>query len=358
MTPPFDRDAWSVMGMPVDNVTRAEAAGLIETAITQRTRLSFVTPNVNWLVRALKDQNAMDQIIRADLSLADGAPIVWLARQLGMPIAERVAGSDLFSYLQNDTRTDTLPIRVFFFGGRDGAAEAACAQLKAENGRLIPVGWHNPGYGRVSDMTRPDIQAKINATEPDFIVVALGAAKGQAWIEANLKALDAPVIAHLGAVVDFVGGTIKQAPAFVSRLGLEWVWRIFAEPSLWRRYWRDGWALLGLVAKNLLPLRRAARFSHDPEPLTLSQMADASGICLKYRGDLVASTRPQLAPVYAEISMLKQPVRLDLTEVGAIDAAALGQIHLLQHALLWQDQTLSLQAPPHLAAAIAAAGLI
>lgn len=358
MTPPFDRDVWSVMGMPLDNVTLAEAAGLIEAAISQRTRLSFVTPNVNWLVRALEDQDAMDQILRADLSVADGAPIVWLAKQLGAPISERVAGSDLFSYLQNDTRADALPIRVFFFGGRDGAAEAACARLAALNGRFIPAGWHNPGFGSVADMTHPDIQAKINACNPDFVLVALGAAKGQAWIEANLDALDAPVIAHLGAVVDFVAGTITRAPGFVSRIGLEWVWRILAEPSLWRRYWQDGKALIRLTRERLRPLQQAAQADRPARALSVSQVPEADQVSIVMDGDMLDTERPHIAPVYAAAALTRQPISLDLCKVGVVDSAALGQIHLLQHAMLWQNQSLTIKAPPHLDAAFKASGLV
>ncbi len=202
----FDRDVWAIMGMPLDNVTLEEAARLVERAVESRQRLSFVTPNVNWMVRALQDEQAMRQIVNADLSLADGAPVVWLARQLGMPLKERVAGSDLFDLLRKADPTLSPPIRVFFFGGREGSAQAAHDKLVEEQGRLVSVGWHNPGFGDVDSMTREDIRAKINAAKPDFVIVSLGAAKGQAWIEQNQAKLEAPVIAHLGAVVDFVAG--------------------------------------------------------------------------------------------------------------------------------------------------------
>ncbi|MEM7755599.1 MAG: WecB/TagA/CpsF family glycosyltransferase, partial [Planctomycetota bacterium] len=128
--------------------------------------------------------------VNADLSLADGAPVVWLARQLGMPLKERVAGSDLFDLLRKSDPTLSPPIRVFFFGGREGSAQAAHDKLVEEQGRLVSVGWHNPGFGDVDSMTREDIRAKINAAKPDFIIVSLGAAKGQAWIEQNQAKLD------------------------------------------------------------------------------------------------------------------------------------------------------------------------
>ena len=159
----FDRDVWAIMGMPLDNVTLEEAARLVERAVETRQRLSFVTPNVNWMVRALKDEQAMRQIVNADLSLADGAPVVWLARQLGMPLKERVAGSDLFDLLRKADPSLSSPIRVFFFGGREGSAQAAHDKLLEEQGRLVSVGWHNPGFGDVDSMTREDICAKIKA---------------------------------------------------------------------------------------------------------------------------------------------------------------------------------------------------
>ncbi|MEO0700216.1 MAG: WecB/TagA/CpsF family glycosyltransferase, partial [Pseudomonadota bacterium] len=259
MSSAFDRDVWAILGMPLDNVTLDEAARLVEQAVETRTRLSFVTPNVNWLVRALKDKETMRQIINADLSLADGAPVVWLAKQLGMPLRERVAGADLYERLRSDTDQNARPIRIFFFGGREGAAEAAGRTVERENGRLICAGWHNPGFGDVESMSTPDIRSKINAARADFIIVSLGAAKGQAWIEHNLAHLDAPVIAHLGAVVDFAAGTIRRAPGWVSRAGLEWIWRIFAEPALWRRYWNDGKDFAALIHQRLGVLKRAGR---------------------------------------------------------------------------------------------------
>ena len=357
MTDPFDRDVWSVLGMPLDNLTLAEAVKRIELAIERGERLSFVTPNVNILVRALKDPTAMAQIVRTDMSLADGAPVVWLARQLGMPLQERVAGSDLFEAMRRDTRPEALPIRVFFFGGRDGAAEAACAVLAAEAGRLIPAGWHNPGFGTVEEMTSPEIQSKIKAAKPDFIVVSLGAAKGQAWIEANLEALEAPVIAHLGAVVDFVAGTISRAPHLVSRLGLEWVWRIFAEPSLWKRYWRDGRALLGLVGQRLNRLKRIGKAPSEPQKLEISSHTSEPVHTLTLRGDAVHASVPQLNLAFREAVVSANQLEIDLQQVRALDAAALGQIHLLQHHFKADTSRLTLQIPAHLRPALSAAGM-
>ena len=338
MNSAFDRDVWASFGMPIDNVSLDEAASLVEQAVETRTRLSFVTPNVNWMVRALKNDSAMRQIVNADLSLADGAPVVWLARQLGMPLTERVAGSDLFDRLRADTSENAKPIRIFFFGGRDGAAEAAHNALQDEQGRLLAAGWHNPGFGDVESMSSSEIRDKINAAKPDFVIVSLGAAKGQDWIEHNQSELEAPVIAHLGAVVDFVAGTIKRAPDWATRIGLEWVWRIIAEPSLWKRYWNDGKDLIGIVSGSLGRLKKTSRAKQGVQGVE----ATFNGSALALSGDLVISTRNEIRENLSVAAQKPSDCQLDLTAVRTIDASALGQLRMLEQSLMRRGNRLEI----------------
>ncbi|MEL6414709.1 MAG: WecB/TagA/CpsF family glycosyltransferase [Pseudomonadota bacterium] len=338
MNSAFDRDVWAIFGMPLDNVSLDEAARLIEQAVDTRTRLSFVTPNVNWLVRALKSDHAMRQIVNADLSLADGAPVVWLARQLGMPLNERVAGSDLFDRLREDTSADAKPIRIFFFGGREGAAEAAYNALNDEQGRLTAAGWHNPGFGDVESMSSSEIRDKINAAKPDFVIVSLGAAKGQDWIEHNQSELEAPVIAHLGAVVDFVAGSIKRAPKWATQIGLEWVWRVIAEPSLWKRYWNDGKDFIGIVSGGLGRLKKVARTKRGVRAVE----AAFNGSALTLSGDLVIETRSEVRENLSVAAQKPSDCQLDLTAVRTIDASALGQLRMLEQSLMRRGNRLEI----------------
>lgn len=329
---PFQRNVWSVFGVPVDAVTLDAAEAQLRGAVETRTRLSFVTPNLNWLVRALRDAEAMQQVREADLSLADGAPVVWLARQLGAPVPERVAGSDLFDRLRVK-KPGHKPIRVFFFGGREGAAEAANAKLNAEDGGLIGCGALNPGYGSVEDMGAPVIFDTINRARPDFVVVSLGAAKGQAWISRYQNRLEAPVIAHLGAVVDFVGETIARAPAWMSRMGLEWVWRIYAEPSLWRRYFSDGLRLMGLVPNRLWALQRDYRHLKDLGPLKVEAERLADGFKIRLSGNACAADLEELRPVLTRALDAKGPVTLNGEGIGLVDSACLGVLAVLKSRL-------------------------
>jgi N-acetylglucosaminyldiphosphoundecaprenol N-acetyl-beta-D-mannosaminyltransferase len=199
-------------------------------------------------------------VIHSELSIADGMPIVWMAKLLGVPITARVAGSSLVDVLD---RTGGLnaKLKVYFFGGPDGVAEAACAALNARNSGLECVGFQSPGFVSVSEMSAQSRIDAINSCAPDFVIVALGAKKGQEWIELNRSKIDAPVISHLGAVVNFVAGSVARAPLWMQRTGLEWLWRIMEEPALWNRYWRDGLGLLELLLINLLP-HAVWRLSH------------------------------------------------------------------------------------------------
>lgn len=220
-------------------------------AMRDRQRLFLSTPNLNFLMTAQRDAAFRASVLHSDLSVADGMPILWLARRQGTPLPERVAGASLFEALRQGDGQAVLgrPIKVFFFGGPPGVAQRACEVLNAEHaqgGSMQGVGALCPGFGAVQEMSTPEVLAAINASDADFLVVALGAQKGQAWILHNLPHLQVPVVSHLGAVVNFVAGTVRRAPSAWQRWGLEWLWRIKEEPGLFKRYWADGWGFLRL----------------------------------------------------------------------------------------------------------------
>lgn len=249
-----DRNLHWILGLPFDAVTLQEAVQRVRTAAIDRTPLFISTPNLNFLIASQKDPEFRDSVIRSDLSLADGMPIIWLAKLLKVPIHERVAGSSLFEVLRyQPIKAGERPLRVYFFGGPDGIAQRANAAINHDSSSMVCCGYMSPGFGSLEEMSTPEILQQINACQADFVVVSLGAKKGQAWIERNRSQITAPVISHLGAVVNFVAGNVQRAPAWVQRIGMEWVWRIKEEPSLWIRYVKDGFGLLHLWITQVLP---------------------------------------------------------------------------------------------------------
>lgn len=343
----FDRDVYCLLGLPFDAVNMADTVRIARTAVAQRTACFISTPNLNFLIGCRTDRQFRESVINSDLSIADGMPLVWIARLLDIPIHERVAGSDLFEKLRSNTPQQ---LSVYFFGGPDGVAETACRRLNAEHSGLRCTGFGSPGFGSVADMSSEATIVTINTSNADFLLVSLGAKKGQAWIERNRARISVPIISHLGAVVNFVAGTCNRAPFWMQRGGLEWLWRIKEEPGLWRRYFFDGLAFIRLLATRAIPHYLFIRH-HAP---TMAEIESATLVTQKRLGETVirlrgAWTRQNLGPLRAclsELALADTDLRLDLKQVSYVDASFLG-LMLLLHGHQKQHRRRLIFSPPN-----------
>ena len=248
-----NRNVWCIQGLPFDLTNIHDAINKLHHAAVNKTPCFISTPNLNFLIESQKDTQFKDSVINSDLSVVDGKPLIWIARLLKIPIRERVAGSDLIEELIKN-KAGHKPLKVFFFGGEQGIGELACRKLNAINSGLQCVGNLNPGFGSIEDMSSIEIIDEINQSDADFIIVSLGAKKGQAWIERNRRELNAPIISHLGAVINFIAGTVNRSPKIFQNMGLEWLWRIKEEPALWKRYFFDGISFIYLFTFKVIPL--------------------------------------------------------------------------------------------------------
>jgi N-acetylglucosaminyldiphosphoundecaprenol N-acetyl-beta-D-mannosaminyltransferase len=333
----FQRDVYCLLGLPFDALDMESAARRIRQAVAQRTPCFFSTPNLNFLIGCRAGRGFRDSVIQSDLSIADGMPIVWIARLLGLPIHERVAGSDLFDYLR---KTSDHGMSVYFFGGMQGVAAEACRRLNAESSGMTCAGHECPGFGSIEDMSGDESIKKINASGADFLLVSLGAQKGQAWIIRNRARISVPVISHLGAVLNFVAGSVNRAPIWMRRTGLEWLWRMLEEPALWRRYFRDGVALTMLLVTRIIPyawhlawrrpeLNQNATSNietHESETVIVINLRGAWG-----RRDLMP-----LRECFSGVARAGKDVCIDASGVTYIDSAFAGLLvllygHLQQH---------------------------
>lgn len=326
--PDFERDVHCLLGLPVDAVDMDGAEAAVRRAIGQGKPCFLSTPNLNFLVACQDDADFRRSVIDSDLSVADGMPLVWMARLLGIPLPERVAGSGLVERLR---RPGGEPVKVYFFGGPDGAAQAAGRALAQERGGLRCVGFASPGFGNIQDMSTPALIDAINASGADFLVVALGARKGQAWIQHNRARLAVPVVSHLGAVVNFVAGTVRRAPAWMQAAGLEWLWRIREEPALWRRYWHDAGALARLFLTRVLPWAWWQRRCR-PGTAELAAAAvemDAGRPGLRLHGAWSRDNLPRLRACLTPDFLAGQDLGLDMENVTYVDSAVIGLLLLL-----------------------------
>jgi N-acetylglucosaminyldiphosphoundecaprenol N-acetyl-beta-D-mannosaminyltransferase len=330
--PDFGRDVHCLLGLPIDALDMDRTVEAVRRAIRLKQPCFLSTPNLNFLIACRSDPAFRRSVVDSDLSVADGMPLVWMARLLGIPIPERVAGSGLVERLRQGDGDD--PVKVFFFGGPDGVAETACRALAQEKSGLVGVGFASPGFGDIGEMSRPEIIDRINRSGADFLVVALGAKKGQAWIRHNRARLTVPVVSHLGAVVNFVAGTVGRAPEWMQKAGLEWLWRIREEPALWRRYWRDGLAFSRLFLTRVLPyawfLGHCRLGARDWPAASVAAEAEAGRLLLRLRG---AWTRADLALFRSRLApeiLAGRDLHLDLGEVPYVDSAFVGFLILLR----------------------------
>lgn len=320
----FQRPVYLLMGLPFDAIDMATAVDQVATAARTGRRFLLSTPNLNWLIACQRDEAFRNSVLQSELSLPDGMPVVWLARLLGLPLRQRVPGSDLFQRLR------ARPLSVHFFGGPPGFAGQACENLNRSGDPMRCRGHLSPGFGGIEEMSDPATLAAINASGADFLVVALGARKGQDWILRNLDRLRIPVVSHLGAVVNFVAGSVARAPGLVGKLGLEWLWRIKEEPGLWRRYWQDGFGFLGYLLRQGLPALILSRRTPSRSG-ELEVIADPEGqLHLRLSGFWSEAGLKPLREALADLNTCPRAVRLDLGGVNHLDSAALGLLALLR----------------------------
>lgn len=322
----FNRQVWCICGLPYDAVDMPLAADYIKKAVASQQPCFLSTPNLNFLIQAQKDKGFRESVINSDLSIADGMPLIWIARMLKIPMPERVTGSGLMERLYAERITP--PICVYFFGGEQGVGEAAWQAINQKNAGLQAVGSYCPGFGSVEEMSSDAIISEINRHDIDFLIVALGAKKGQAWIEHNRHRLNAPVISHLGAVVNFFAGTVKRAPVWMQRFGFEWLWRIMQEPLLWKRYFFDGLQFAKLLAANVMPyaiwMRLNQSLLNDSRQPGIDVAEGVDAISLKLAGACTVKTIGVLRPVFKNLAEKRKNILIDLQAVAVVDGAFLG----------------------------------
>ena len=329
------REVYGILGIAIDPVDMTIVTNKIKLAVAKGKLLFISTANLNFIVMSQSDAEFRESLLKSDVCTADGMPVVWLARLLGIPVRSRLAGADIFEALKwiNDR---SQPVKVFIFGGAEGIAAAACKRLNSESNGMSCVGSYYPGFTTIDEMSGDPIIDKINSCSADFLAVALGAQKGQAWLMKNHDRLQIPVRVHLGATINFQAGAIKRAPTTMQRLGLEWLWRIKEEPQLWRRYWSDGLAFLQLLLTRVLPLMAITQWSqfksgrHD---LLVEQNEDQKSVNISLNGAAVRENIDKVVVSFQAAAAGTKDIVINFRNTCVLDARFLGLLAMLDRQL-------------------------
>jgi len=233
MPPAADR--FAVLGTWIRRTDPERTLAVIRGWIASGRRDYVCLVNVHAVMEAHRDPALRAIYNAAGLALPDGMPLVWAAHVAGLGDVRRVYGPDLMLSVCAQAAREGWA--CYFYGGAPGTGERLAEELARRFPGFRSAGAHDPPFRTLTDEeVRADV-ARINAARPEVVFVGLGCPKQERWMAAHREALEAPVLAGVGAAFDFVTGRVPQAPRWMMGLGLEWLFRLVQEPRrLWYRY--------------------------------------------------------------------------------------------------------------------------
>jgi N-acetylglucosaminyldiphosphoundecaprenol N-acetyl-beta-D-mannosaminyltransferase len=250
-----------ILGIPIDPYTFKETLNFIINAATmsKNKQIFIATPNPEMILEAQKNDVFKNILNETSLNIADGIGILWASaylhfikdtksttfkiikavwlllaiiinpKRIKKSIPERVTGSDLFLEICKNLPKNKS---VFLLGAGPGIAEKAALILSINYDTKIAGTFEGDPYSE----NDKSIRQKINNSGADILFVAFGAPKQEIWIHRNLSGLTNVKIAMgIGGAFDFVSGNISRAPNIMRKLGLEWLYRLFTQPSRFKR---------------------------------------------------------------------------------------------------------------------------
>jgi N-acetylglucosaminyldiphosphoundecaprenol N-acetyl-beta-D-mannosaminyltransferase len=213
---------------------------------------------VNLIMSARDDPDTMRAVLGATLAVPDGQPLVWALRLLGHKRATRVYGPDLMERYCAHAAAQGTPI--YLYGGRSKEALGLlCERLSERFPGLHIVGGWSPPFRPLTPAERERVVAEIDGSGAQVVWVGTGQPKQELWMHEMRPRLSAPLLVGVGAAFDFHAGIVSQAPAWMQRNGLEWLYRLSREPRrLWRRYASQNPRFVTGFARQWMRERRGA----------------------------------------------------------------------------------------------------
>jgi N-acetylglucosaminyldiphosphoundecaprenol N-acetyl-beta-D-mannosaminyltransferase len=249
-----DPARFAVLGAPIHAVQIPDVIQHIESWIRDRKSGRFIAvTGMHGVSESAKDPRFREILESASLVVPDGMPLVWLGRWKGHNLRRRVYGPEL---METFCRGTGPRYRHFLYGGADGVAARLADVLHQRYGTQI-VGTYCPPFRPLTAEETADVLQRIRFANPDILWIGLSTPKQERWMYEHRDRLSVPVLVGVGAAFDFHTGRVKQAPRWMRENGLEWFYRLLAEPRrLWRRYLIQGPQFAWNVGMEILGLKR------------------------------------------------------------------------------------------------------
>ena len=245
----------NVAGVLVDAVDYEAAVERVRAAARAPQALGVTALAVHGVVEATRDAALRARINELDLVTADGQPVRWALNLLHRAgLAERVYGPTLMLRVCEVAAREGLP--VYLYGSRSETLALLAERLRARHPALTIAGTAPSRFGRVSPAEMDQIAGTIRASGARIVFAGLGCPRQEVFAYELRDRVGMPVLA-VGAAFDYHAGLLREPPTWVQRRGLQWAWRMLAEPGrLWRRYLTTNPRYVALVAAQWLRLWR------------------------------------------------------------------------------------------------------
>ncbi len=245
-----------MLGIPLAVSDYDEVVAWMQATIAAGARAYVTAAAVNLVMSAREDPRTLEAVLGATLAVPDGQPLVWALRALGHARATRVYGPDLMARFCEVAARERTPI--YLYGGR---TPEALDVLRRELGARFPgleiAGGYSPPFRELTADEEERVIADIDASRAAVVWVGTGQPKQELWMAHMRPRLSAPLLVGVGAAFDFHAGLVSQAPRWMQRSGLEWVFRLSREPRrLWPRYARHNPRFVGAFAAQYARHRR------------------------------------------------------------------------------------------------------
>ena len=245
----------NILGLAIDNLSMQETIDKIGFLIEKNRSSLIFTPNVQRLIYGIKNKQTEEIYKKADMLIPDGMPLIWASKLLGVPLKEKVSGSDLLPlFCQSASKSGYT---MYFLGADPGVAEDAKNILTDKNPGLQIVGTYSPPYGfEKEDKEINKIIEMIKEKKPHVLFVGLGFPKEESFLWKYRDEFHVPVSIGIGATFDFITGKQKRAPKWMQNYGLEWFYRLCHDPRrLWKRYLIGNTLFIFLIFKEFFRMK-------------------------------------------------------------------------------------------------------
>ena len=220
--------------------------------IKQKTKHYICVPNAYLTVVANENRQVLDIINNAEFTVPDGMPLVWYSKTFKNKLKKRIPGFDLFAAYCRKLGDEKMS--CFFMGGESKeVVRDMIENLKKKYVNLDIKGFYVPPFVEIIEGNlKDDINKEINNKKPDVVWVGLSAPKQEIWIYNNLESLETIMACGVGAVFNFYAGKVKRAPGWIQKIGMEWFYRLLAEPKrLLSKYLVYNTKFVGLVTRDI-----------------------------------------------------------------------------------------------------------